>query len=282
MIHDRSKRPLCLAALWAISAGALAQQSLEPPPRVPPPPPSPITDTLAIRAGFLSGTVSTKGHVDDPNSTVPGTPISLENDLGLTPNVHQGRVEFIFRLRERHRVRVDMWEVNRNATASPPSDIVFGDVTLTPTDVVDSTFDWRQIDVTYTYSLLRGARYELGLGIGAHAIQGEADARVWVRAQHESFTGATPFGTVAIDGSFLITDRFSFNARAQYLSLNIGSNSGALGDYHADLQYRWRPNLAFGLGYESTHARVEVTDSNPNGEMTLDVRGGELFVRASF
>jgi hypothetical protein len=280
----RRMRQLCLAAiLWAASALALAQQSpLDPPPRVPPPPPSPITDHFSISGSLLIATASTKGHVDDPNSPIPGTPISFEQDLGLTPDVHQGRVEFIFRLRERSRLRVDMWELNRSAAATPSSTIVFGDITLLPTDVVNTTFNWRQIDMTYTYSVLRGRRYELGLGVGAHAIQGEADARVWARALHESFTGAGPFATVALDGTWLINDRYSINARAQYLSLNFNSNSGSLGDYHADVQYRWRPNLAFGLGYESTHAHVEVRNSNPNGEMTFDVHGGELFVRASF
>lgn len=278
----RRTRHLFLFAFIVASTGALAQSALDPPPRVPPPPPSPITDTFAITGSFLTGTVATTGHVDDPNSTTPGTQISFEDDLGLTPDVQQGRVEFIFRLHERSRVRVDMWQINRNAAATPTSDIVFGDVTLTPADVVNTNFNWRQIDVTYTYSFLRGARYELGAGIGAHAIQGEADVRVWARAQHESFTGAGPFATVAIDGTFLISRLWSFNARAQYMSLNFNSNSGALGDYHADVQYRWRPNLAFGLGYESTHAHVTVNNSNPNGEMNFDVHGAELFVRASF
>ena len=280
----RPTRQLCpVVALWAVSATALAQQSpLDPPPRVPPPPASPITDRLAIRAGALIGSVSTQGHVDDPNSAIPGTQISWEQDLGLTPDLHQGRVEFIFRLRERNRLRVDMWEVNRSTVATPASNIVFGSIVLTPADQVDSTFNWRQIDVTYTYSVLRGARYELGAGIGAHAIQAESDERVWARGAHESFTGAWPFATVALDGTWLITRRFSFNARAQYLSLNVNSNSGALGDYHADVQFRWRPNLAFGIGYASTHARVEVRNSNPNGDITFNTHGAELFVRASF
>ena len=277
------RQPCLIAALWVVSAAALAQQSpLDPPPRVPPPPASPITDRLAIRAGAFIGSLSTQGQVDDPNSTTPGTQISWEQDLGLTPDLHQGRVEFIFRLRERNRLRVDMWEVNRSTVATPASNIVFGSIVLTPADQVDSTFNWRQIDVTYTYSVLRGARYELGAGIGAHAIQAESDERVWARGAHESFTGAWPFATVALDGTWLITRRFSFNARAQYLSLNVNSNSGALGDYHADVQFRWRPNLAFGIGYASTHARVEVRNSNPNGDITFNTHGAELFVRASF
>jgi len=273
----RPMRQLCpVAALWVVSALALAQQA------APPPAASPITDRFSVRAGAFIGSVSTEGHVDDPNSATPGTQISLEQDLGLTPDVHQGRVEFIFRLRERNRVRVDMWEINRSATATPTSDIVYGDIVLTPADQVESSFGWRQIDVTWTYSVLRGRRYELGVGLGAHAIQGDSDERVWARGLHESFTGAGPFATLALDGTWLITKRFSFNARAQYLSLNFNSNSGALGDYHADVQFRWRRNLAFGIGYESTHARVQVRNQNPNGEMTLDTHGAELFVRASF
>ena len=129
---------------------------------------------------------------------------------------------------------------------------------------------------------MRLSQRRQGRQVVAQGVQAEADARVWATEQHETFDGAGPFGTVAIDGTLLMSQRWSFNVRAQYLSLNFNSNSGALGDYHADVQYRWRPNLAFGLGYESTHAHVVVNNSNPNGEMTFDVRGGELFVRASF
>lgn len=261
--------------LATASAVAMAQQA-------PPVPASPITDHFAARVSYYTGTVSTNGSVTDPNSLTPGTPISMEDDLGLTPDVHQGRVEFIFRMRERHRLRVDMWEVNRSATTSPTSDIVFGDTTLIPTDQVVSQFNWRQSDFTYTYSVLHHARFELGVGLGMHLIQADTQARVNARGVHESFEWAGPFGTVAVDGSFLITSRFSFNARAQYMSLNLNNANGKLGDYHADVQFRWKPNLAFGLGYESSQEQVTVTNSNPDGDMKFDVHGAELFVRASF
>ena len=64
--------------------------------------------------------------------------------------------------------------------------------------------------------------------------------------------------------------------------MTVSSVKGSLSDYHGDLQFRWRPNLAFGLGYQSTQARLEVRNDNPNGIMKLDTRGPELFVRASF
>ena len=262
------------AVLCTASALAWAQQA--------PPPASPITDHFAARVSYYRGKVSTNGSVTNPNLTTPGTPISMENDLGLTPDVHQGRVEFIFRLKDRHRMRVDTWEINRTATESPTKNIVFGGAVLMPTDQVVSTFNWRQSDFTYTYSVLRHQRFELGVGLGVHLIEAEATTRVYARGEHETFDGAGPFGTVAMDGTVLITQRFSFNARAQYMSLNLHNDNGKLGDYHADLQFRWLPNVAVGLGYQSTQARVEVSKSNPNGNMQLDVHGAEAFVRASF
>jgi hypothetical protein len=261
--------------LLAVSACAHAQKA-------PPAAGNPITDLFAARVSYLSGKATTSGQVTDPTSPTPGTPISLENDLALTPDVHQGRVEFIFRMRERHRLRIDMWELNRKSESSPKSNIVFGDVTLLPTDIVETRFDWRQYNFTYTYSLLHKQHFELGVGAGLHMIEADATTRVYARGVHETFDGAGPFGTVALDGTIVITPRFSFNARAQYMSLNLHNTNGKLGDYHADLQFRWKPNLAFGLGYQSTEDKIVVKDSNPNGNMDFKVHGAEAFVRASF
>jgi hypothetical protein len=269
-------RQLCYAAvLLTVSALSVAQQP-------PSPPASPITDVFAARVSYYRGSVSTSGFVTDPASPTPGTPISMEDDLGLGDKMHQGRVEFIFRMAKRNRLRVDLWELDRSAVVYPKKDIVFGDITLLPTDQVASNFFWRQSDFTYTYSVLRHPRYELGVGVGMHWIEASASTHVYVRGLHETFDGAGPFGTIALDGTVLISDRFSFNARGQYMSLTLGSNHGKLGDYHADFQFRWKPNLAFGLGYESTSEKVNVTSGNPIGDMQFNVHGAELFVRASF
>jgi hypothetical protein len=194
----------------------------------------------------------------------------------------------MFRMRDRNRLRVDMWELNRNSVTSPTTNITYGGNTFTPADSVRSRFDWRQIDFTYTYSLLRGERYELGLGLGVHLLQAEAEAQVSASpsrptAVDEDFSGAGPFATIAMDGSWRITRRFAFSARGQYLRLHVSSLTASLNDYHADVQYRWRPNLALGLGYQSSQTRLEVANkSTNNGFMRLDLKGPELFLRASF
>ena len=247
-------------------------------------PASPITDQFAIRGGWLQGSVDTRARVDDPATDAAGTEFSTEKDFNQSDAMHQLRVEMMFRLRERGRVRVDMWDLSRRGTASPALPIRYGANTFQAPDLVHSQTDWRQIDLTWTYSFLRASRYELGAGFGLHLVQAEAQARVDNRPQpiREDFSGAGPFATVALDGTWRFGRRWSLSARAQYFNLTVGSVSGMLGDYHGDIQYRWRRNVAFGLGYQSTQVQIEVTDSNPNGQMKMNIAGPEAFVRASF
>jgi hypothetical protein len=272
------RQSLAAVVLLTASAAAMAQA----PPR--PEPASPITDHFALRASAFWGTVKTDGRVDDPAAPTSGTPFSLENDFKLSPHAHQARAEFMFRMRERNRLRVDLWEVNRTGSAFPATTIVYNTHTFTPTDRVNSEFNWQQVDFTYTYSFLRTHRVEIGAGLGLHLIQAEAnaDATLATGPVQEKFNGAGPFATIALDGTWRITRRFALAARGQYFSLKVSDVKGALGDYHADVQFRWRPNLAFGLGYESTQAKLEISNSNPNGLMKLGTHGPELFVRASF
>src|SRR5882672_3981472 len=106
-------RSLYLAA--ALLAATTVQAQSPPPPA----PASPITDHFAFRASAFLGTASTKGEVDDPSAPTPGTPFSLEDDFRLSPHAHQARAEFMFRMRERGRLRVDLWELNRTGVANP-------------------------------------------------------------------------------------------------------------------------------------------------------------------
>lgn len=272
---------LTVALLAAAAAAATTAMAQEPPP---PEPASPITDHFAFRASAFLGSASTDGEVDDPNAPTPGTPFSLENDFRLSPHVRQARAEFMFRLRERGRLRVDLWELTRTGAANPPTTIVYGGHTFTPTDLVHSEFNWHQVDLTWTYSFLKRSRFELGAGLGLHLLEAEANANATLATGpvSERFSGAGPFVTVALDGTWRISRRFALSARGQYLKLTVSSVKGSLADYHGDVQFRWRPNLACGLGYESTRTRLDVSNNNPNGYMQLGTHGPELFVRASF
>ncbi len=276
-----------LAALLATSVARAARltdadrvsDDLGPPP--PLPLASPISDHFALDAGFFWGRVDTFGQINS-GSGIAGTPLTAEQDLGLTNQAYQPRIQILFRLRPRHRLRVNFFDLRRSSEQVIDRQIQFGDQLFQVGQTLQSTINWRQMDLTYTYSFLRGERYELGAGLGAHLIEAEAVAQIPSTPQRADYSEAGPFGTLALDGTFLIDRHWSVNARGQYFRLTVHSFTGRLADYRADVQYRWRRNLAFGVSYEYYKAEVDARNRDPSGEIDLTIKGPQLFVRASF
>ena len=274
------------AALCAAQLAAAAEPEQPKPSDVLQPPgpreiPSPITDRFAVRGGYSSTSVSMDVRLDDDNG-VPGTELSAEDDLGMSDRLDQGRFELMLRMRERHRVRFDYFKLTRNGDATLTRDIAFGDETFAVDDRVRSRFDWRTLNFTYLYSVFHNPRFELGAGLGLHILEGEARAEVPARLIDEEESGVTLFPTFAVDATWRISRRFSLNARINQLSADVDESSGSIGDYRADVQYRWRRNFAVGVGYAALETKLEIAGSDFPGRIAFDVTGPELFFRASF
>ena len=268
-----------MLALGAAADADTHADSYSPPP--PLPVASPITDHFALSAGFFWGGVDTFGRFDS-KAGVEGTPFTAEHDLGLTDQARQPFIEIMFRLEQRNRLRVDFIDLRRAADRTINRTIQYGDQTFLVDNPVHSAFDWRQMDLTYTYSFLRGERYELGAGFGIHLIEAEASAEIPKTPQFADFNGAGPFATLALDGTWRLSKRWAVSARANYLRVAVGSVSGMMGQYHADLQYRWKRNLAFGLGYRRQEVELDLHGTNPSGVLKFTISGPELFARLSF
>ncbi|MGC1458881.1 MAG: hypothetical protein WA825_11430 [Steroidobacteraceae bacterium] len=244
--------------------------------------PSPITDHFALRASFFHAAVETDLRLDDPGVPLSGTALSGTRDLGFKPSENDGMAELMFRLRDRNRVTVDFLELDQAGTTTLTRPILFGNQVFSPGDTVSSSLQWRVMGFTWTYALIQNDRFELGAGLGVDMM--DLDVRGVVAARFASYensiSGALP--TPALEGAVRITRRFSFTARARYLKGALNSTSAALGDFHADVQFRWVPNLAIGVGYSIVKLDINsVTRSNPD-LVNLRLHGPEAFVRASF
>jgi hypothetical protein len=241
---------------------------------------SPITDHFALRGTFFAAALDTNLHLD--SGGVPGTLINAEHDLGMKGRLNQGRMELIFRLRERHRLRVDYFGSDRDGDRPISRDIIFAGNSFMSGDVVQSDLQYSMLSFTYSYSVFRTERFEVGAGFGVHLLQADARGTDVTLQQHAESSGVGAFPTPALDATWSISQRFAWTARAQYLSATVHGTSGSLADYHTDLQYRWRPNFEIGLGYEDIRAQLETQRSSSPAGFALSVKGPELFLRASF
>jgi hypothetical protein len=141
--------------------------------------------------------------------------------------------------------------------------------------------DLRKLDLAYTYSFLRREKIELSAGLGIHLLQAEGNLNVPARFVSENLDVAGPFATLAFDGTWRFTRRFSLNAQANYLKGHVNDVRGSYRAWNADVQFRARPNFTLGAGYSATRFFLESTDPTDSGLFRFDYKGPQAFIRVS-
>lgn len=242
---------------------------------------SPITDRFSIRGIYFQPALTTDARFDSDAGT-PGTPFSAEDDLGLDDEANQGRMELILRMRDRHRMRIDYLKLDRYGESVLTRPILYRNTAYAIGDRVLSDFNVRMLGLTYTYSALYRERFEIGVGMGLHLVEATAQSEVAVRNVSEEGSGVGVLPTLAVDATWRISKRWAVTGHAQYLSVSAADVDGSFADYHVDVQYRWRRNLAVGLGYSFLNLDVDIQSNDLPGAVKLESAGPELFFRVSF
>jgi hypothetical protein len=225
-------------------------------------------------------------RLDPESSSIRGTELIAEDDLGLEDKPNQARVEMIIRMRERNRLRVDFYKLTRYGDMVLNRPIAFGDEIFQVNDRVQTLLDWRELGLTYTRSILYRERFEIGVGLGIALLEAKARGEVRARNIREEEDGVGPYPTFALDATWRISSRWSLNLRGQSFTVNRNDIEATKSDYHGDVQYRWRRNFTVGLGYSSLKVQANVLPNGEPGRQTgrldQDISGPELFLRASF
>jgi hypothetical protein len=244
---------------------------------------SPVSDHFAFRLTYFQPSITTDVRLDPTNNQInDGTLLSGEDDLGLDDQANQLRAEFDLRMGKRHHLRADFFKLSRFKEQPLPRDIDFGDFSFQEGDNFRTKLDWRVLSLTYTYQFLRFERFEAGLGMGLHVIQAQAEGGEPGTLNRERDTEVGIFPTIAANAAYRISKRWAITARGQTFSASPEGFEGTMSDYHVDLQYRWRENLAVGLGWSKLESNLEVLDADQQLLFDLDAAGPELFVRVSF
>jgi hypothetical protein len=248
---------------------------------------SPITDHFAARASFYAPNLRTNLRID-PSPAVPGvmgTTFNAENALGLPDKLDKGRVEFMFRLRDRNKVRFEYYEADRSGNKVLANDIAFSNQVFLAGELAQTTLNWSQFDITYTYSFIRNEHFEVGTGLAVYFLQVDMviyQQQPFAIALRQEASGASPFPALPLDLVWCISQRWSATAHGAYLKATVSGIRGWYADYHEDLQYRWNPNFVLGVGYSTTRTSLTQSSGTFPGYYNLSISGPEAFIRFSF
>jgi hypothetical protein len=186
---------------------------------------------------------------------------------------------------ERNHVYFDYFSLDRTGDRTLTNGpVVFRDVVLDTGDPVETDLGLRTLGIAYGYSVVHRERFEFALTIGIHDTDISTRARVSTSTRQIDQTEdqAGPFPTVGFDATYVVSKRFYFEGSAQYLRAAVDHLDGSLGFYEFDALYRFRPNVAFAVGYGAVRAALSSRQTGNTGYFDFDSRGPEVFVRVAF
>ncbi len=245
-------------------------------------------DGVGLELGLALDSLATSVRVDGGGGG-QGTFISGENDLGLAKTKVEPRFELMVRAGKRHRVQFDYFSVDRNTTkvlarSASQGPIAFRNVILLNGDPVQTDLSLRMLGISYGYSFWHTDKLELAGTFGINEIDISAQARVQTQTRHidQSENQAGPYPTLGIAATWVASQRFYFDGRAQYLKLAVDHLQGSLGLYELNALYRFRPNVSFALGYREVRAYLYSRQASNGGLFNFSAKGPQLFVRIAF
>jgi hypothetical protein len=241
---------------------------------------------LSLGAMYLSSSTSLQL---DPSTGVGagtgGTYINAEQDFGLSRSNFEPKFDATVRVETRHRLSLDYFTLDRSGDATVGSStIVFKNVKFLPGDPLETQLSLRLVGLTYGYSFWHSPTLEIAGTLGVHATDISALAKVETQSMHiiQTDDQAGPLPTVGIDATWVASRRFYFDGRVQYVRVHLNDLTGSLGIYDFDALYRYRYNIAFGLGYTALRASLSSTKTSDAGFFNLNTDGPEMFFRIAF
>lgn len=272
------------ACQWLVAVssvlGATLASAAELPAWAPGPKPRVIEDRFRVEVNVLRAGNDTKLRVD-PSALQQGTLIDTEGDLGLEEDQVLTQAELTLLPGERHLIRLSALSSRRSAQTIIDRQITFGDDVYNVNERVDSELDLSLFGLTYGYRFFVHDRAELTGTFGVQIASVEANAEVRSRVNREAEDGVAPLPLLGVEGRFDFTDRWSAEARFQYLSANIDEVEGSIMDGRLALTWRLNPYLVFGLGYRRFSVEIDSRNLDDPGLVDLQIAGPLLFARAS-
>lgn len=273
--------PICaLTLLLPCAVLAQASSATHLPDWAPKPPPRIAEDKLRAEVVVFSAGMDTQLRIDD-SLTALGTLVSGEDDLQLDDSKLLAQAEITLLPGQRHLVRLSGMAVHRSAQTTLERPVDFDDQTYLIGERVDSELNLTMFGLTYGYRFVVRERGEFTGTFGIQIAEVEANAVVRSRVIRDAENGVAPIPFAGLEGRIDLSRRWSLEARAQYLTVDVDEVDGSILDARAALTWRKNPHFVFGLGYRTFEIEVDSRSESTPGFVSMTIEGPLLFMRAS-
>jgi len=249
----------------------------------------PLDDRFVLQLGGFLVATDTKVRIDGSGGQ-EGTEFDWEGRTG-TGDVERFRVDGLWRITPRHRLRGMWFNNNRKSERVFEEDVEFEGEIFPVGAVVRSRFDFEILQLAYEYAFLKRENYELAGSIGVHNIDIGFRLQASVTANgepigdaelDESASTSGPLPVFGLRGIWRFANKWYFDGHAQFFALEFDQYDGSLIDAQAAVIWQALRHVGVGLGYNYFDTRVDVDGDRLDGRLEWQYGGLMLFARASF
>jgi len=252
----------------------------------------PLVDRFSIGAGAYFPKLDTKASVSVLNGII-GTQIDFEQTLGMSENESVPVLYAAWRFAKKHRLNFQYFKLNRSGSEATGTTIRVGDKVFNADLPLSSYFDIEAYALSYSYSLLFDQKKELAIGLGlsmqdiGFGLRGTALTDIGEEFIHNESSFTAPLPTLAIDGGYAFTDKWSFRAGLGYFAVELELSdekdlSGLVVDFYASIFHQTFEHVRFGLGWSYFRVDVDYTKNRRAVSLEYDYSGPVILMAVDF
>ena len=218
-----------------------------------------------------------------------GTQIDWGTEFG-DKDVTRFRLDGLWRINERHHVRVMYTDYSLNRSETIDREIDWQDDTFPISTVVRAEQSFEIIEAAYEYGFIHSDKYELAASAGLHYTKLEASLRADVTAPGGGGTVEiggpaevnAPLPVIGARGMWRMGGNFYLDAQAQFFALSFDDFDGSIINYRAAVTWQPKKYLGIGAGYDSFQIDVDVEKDRFTGSMDWTYSGPQVFFNIAF
>ena len=234
-------------------------------------------------------TISSTARLDFPGTNIPGTELSLEDEMGLSDRKVLPSVLLGGRLYENWRVEFEYYQIDRSGTRTADRDINWGDLTFPVSGAISTKFNTAIYRLSGGYSFYKKPEAEAGVTLGFHVtdfqigLSGNASTPNHTASfSSEQKDQLVPLPTIGLYGHYTFAGNWNVAGRVDYFSLDYDKYNGSLTNWTAAVDWRFVKNFGVGLGYRYVDYKVGVSKENFHGEVKYQFNGPTLFFEGAY
>jgi len=234
-----------------------------------------------LSAAYIDARINSIQRVDG-DLLGGGSPLNLEDSLGLSERDKLIAARLVWRFAYYHRFEAEYLRISRQGSVLLDTPVILADTTLATGDRVltDSLLEFSQ--ASYGYSVIRDAQKEAGVTVGLHVptvrfrlTDSESNVVQSVRA-------ALPLPVLRVFGKLALPVDLFLRARAQLFMLDVDNYDGYMTKLDLALDYAPIDRLALSIGWIAYRLNLEAADEDFRGRLKVDYRGPQIAASLSF